>query len=317
MLSNGTVGQVLTSAGTTLPPIWTTPTNGTVTSVSVVSANGFTGSVANQTSTPAITLSTTLAQGSVPFIGASGILTEDNTNLFWDNTNKRLGVGIGTSPSAALHLKAGTATANTAPLKFSSGTNLSTAEAGTLEYDGIAFYSTPNASSRGVSPSVSFIALANDYTALNLNIAQKVFNNPANGGITLSGSTTYMFEGQYNIASTGGVSTTLSTLFGGTATISSIGYTCNTTKGISSINQTGDRTSYIETPASTIVTATSVDNNVNVIVRGIVRINSGGTFIPQFRFSSAPGVAPVVSRNSYFKIYPIGTNTVTSVGNWD
>jgi len=32
--------------------------------------------------------------GSIPFVGAaSGILTEDNSNLFWDNTNKYLGIG--------------------------------------------------------------------------------------------------------------------------------------------------------------------------------------------------------------------------------
>jgi hypothetical protein len=38
-------------------------------------------------------LTTNLTAGSVPFIGASGLLSQDNTNLFWDNTNKRLGVG--------------------------------------------------------------------------------------------------------------------------------------------------------------------------------------------------------------------------------
>ena len=38
-------------------------------------------------------ITTNLTQGSVPFIGASGLLSQDNTNLFWDNTNKRLGVG--------------------------------------------------------------------------------------------------------------------------------------------------------------------------------------------------------------------------------
>lgn len=46
-------------------------------------------------------------------------------------------VGIGTtSPTANLHLSAGTATAHTAPLKFTSGTNLSTVEDGAVEYDG-------------------------------------------------------------------------------------------------------------------------------------------------------------------------------------
>ena len=55
----GTAGQVLTSAGASVPT-WTTPTTGTVTSVSVVSANGFAGTVATATTTPAITLTTTI-----------------------------------------------------------------------------------------------------------------------------------------------------------------------------------------------------------------------------------------------------------------
>ena len=55
----GTSGQVLTSAGASVPT-WTTPTTGTVTSVSVVSANGFAGTVATATTTPAITLTTTI-----------------------------------------------------------------------------------------------------------------------------------------------------------------------------------------------------------------------------------------------------------------
>ena len=55
----GTAGQVLTSAGAGVPT-WTTPTTGTVTSVSVVSANGFAGTVATATTTPAITLTTSV-----------------------------------------------------------------------------------------------------------------------------------------------------------------------------------------------------------------------------------------------------------------
>ena len=55
----GTVGQVLTSAGAGTPT-WTAAASGTVTSVSVVSANGLAGTVATATTTPAITLSTTV-----------------------------------------------------------------------------------------------------------------------------------------------------------------------------------------------------------------------------------------------------------------
>ena len=58
--SVGSAGQVLTSQGSS-PPTWTSVGGtGTVTSVSVVSANGFAGTVANQTTTPAITLTTSI-----------------------------------------------------------------------------------------------------------------------------------------------------------------------------------------------------------------------------------------------------------------
>lgn len=52
-------------------------------------------------------------------------------------------VGIGVqAPSAALHLKAGTATASSAPLKLTSGTLLTTAEAGAMEFLTDKFYGT-------------------------------------------------------------------------------------------------------------------------------------------------------------------------------
>jgi hypothetical protein len=58
-------------------------------------------------------------------------------------------VGIGTStPTAVLHLKAGTLTANTAPLKFTSGTSLSTPEAGAVEYDGTNYFVTEGTGTR-------------------------------------------------------------------------------------------------------------------------------------------------------------------------
>lgn len=44
-----------------------------------------------------------LTAGSVPFASAAGTLTQDNANLFWDNTNKRLGIGTVT-PAALLEI---------------------------------------------------------------------------------------------------------------------------------------------------------------------------------------------------------------------
>ena len=45
--------------------------------------------------------------GSVPFINSSNQLAQDNSNFFWDSTNKRLGIGT-TTPSDKLDILAGT-----------------------------------------------------------------------------------------------------------------------------------------------------------------------------------------------------------------
>ncbi len=58
-----------------------------------------------------------------------------------------VGVGI-SAPTASLHLKAGTATAGTAPLKLTAGTNLTSAEAGAIEFDGTNLYFTNASNAR-------------------------------------------------------------------------------------------------------------------------------------------------------------------------
>jgi len=47
--------------------------------------------------------------GSILFAGASGVLAQDNANFFWDNTNKRLGIGT-TSPTVPLTIASTTGT---------------------------------------------------------------------------------------------------------------------------------------------------------------------------------------------------------------
>lgn len=45
----------------------------------------------------------TMTPGSVLFAGTSGLLSQDNTNLFWDDTNNRLGIGTN-APSQTLRV---------------------------------------------------------------------------------------------------------------------------------------------------------------------------------------------------------------------
>lgn len=204
------------------------------------------------------------------------------------------------------------------PIRFTSGTNTSTAAAGAVEYDGVVFYGTPTASSRGVLPAEQFIALVNDYVANDSSSAQKVFNSPTNGAITLDGTTTYMFEGVYYITrSLGSNSHTLSTLFALGGTLTSITYTADTTSTTG--NTLGAVSRIYGTAASGVVVtgaSTSTTENITVVLRGIVRTNTAGTFTPQIQYSAAPGGAPTILKNSYFRMIPLGNSTVASVGNW-
>lgn len=72
-----------------------------VTSLVFNDANGFDGTISLVGSTATLTITTALTQGSVGFIGASGALTQDNSNFFWDNTNKRLGINTN-APTTAI-----------------------------------------------------------------------------------------------------------------------------------------------------------------------------------------------------------------------
>lgn len=48
----------------------------------------------------------TLTAGSILFAGAGGVVSQSNADLFWDNTNKRLGIGI--TPAWPLHVDSST-----------------------------------------------------------------------------------------------------------------------------------------------------------------------------------------------------------------
>jgi hypothetical protein len=74
---------------------------GTQTANYAISGNG---SIGGTLSLPAFTT------GSVPFIGASGLVSQKNANFFWDNTNNRLGIGTA-APNNTLEV-AGTVAAS-------------------------------------------------------------------------------------------------------------------------------------------------------------------------------------------------------------
>jgi hypothetical protein len=209
-------------------------------------------------------------------------------------------------------------TVSVAPVVLTSGTNLTTAAAGAVEFDGKAFYATAAASSRQVLAAEQICVLSAAYTLSNVNTAQQALNCTTNGRVTLAALTTYEFEATFIITNTGTTSHTWSVLFGGGATFTNIGYvarahtsTGNTLTAVSEI--------YAVAATAVVVTAasTSATENVVITLRGTMRVNGAGTVIPQVQLSAATGTAASMLTNSFFRLWPIGVNTVAAVGNWD
>jgi len=178
----GTLGQVLTSGGAGAPT-WVTDGGGTVTTVSVVSANGLAGTVATATTTPAITLSTTvtgLLKGNGTAISAATSGTDyapatSGTSILYGNglggfNNVTIGTGVAfTAGTLSATGSGGTVTSVAALTLGTTGTDLSSTVANGTTTPVITLQvPTASASNRGALS-------AADWTT---------FNNKGSGSVT-------------------------------------------------------------------------------------------------------------------------------------
>lgn len=133
--------------------------------------------------------------GAMLFEGAGNVLQEDATNLFWDNTNNFLGLGINSSLGANLHIKGYGATSattsflvqNSTPITLFSITNDGNINAGISATQRLV-----------IGQSNTFPSGANN-TLLGFNI----------GGATLSGTDNVVVGGQAGAALTSGTNNTI------------------------------------------------------------------------------------------------------------
>ena len=102
-------------------------------------------------------------------------------------------VGIGqTTPTAVLHLKAGTSAAGTGPLKLTAGTNLTTPENGTIEFDGTKLTMTDNSVRKQIKVSNALTLPS----AITVGASPYTYQNTSNSDekILISGGTTSLVE---------------------------------------------------------------------------------------------------------------------------
>lgn len=160
----------------------------------------------------------------------------------------------------------------------------------------------------------------------NSNTAQNIFGV----GPVLSSSTIYEFESVFTLrrASSAYATHTISIGFGGgtgtlVTTNNILYYVIGTFSASASAVEAPDVNSVIETTNSSVITAASGTTTGNLVlklmIKGTVSVNAGGTFIPQFTLSAAPGVTTTYQTlaGSSFRIWAIGSSgSNTSIGTW-
>jgi len=135
-------------------------------------------------------------------------------------------------------------------------------------------------------------------------------------GVTLVASTQYEFEiVGYQSKSAGTTSHNISYRFGGTCTVN------NLFVNLFPATSTTEAGAYIITALDTSVFYTSVSTSATFfcpfVMKGTISVNTGGTFIPQYVLSAAPGGAYSTAIGTYMKIAPLAASGANvSIGSW-
>ena len=159
---------------------------------------------------------------------------------------------------------------------------------------------------------IIFTSTSADFTGTNVNTAQPVFNTTEDV-LTVTANVAYLVEAYYHIHTTGTSAHTLGLLFGGTATYTNIDGTYFSTNQATEVL---GALSAINFAAATVVQVSASLSSAShhaIIINGIIRVANAGTIIPQYQWSSAPGVAGVTLRGSFLRLTPIGVDTIKAL----
>ena len=229
-----------------------------------------------------------------------------------------------TFASTAAFLQMGAGTSAIAPLKFTSGTNLGTATAGSVEYNGTTALVTPLGAERGVAVTPQYYVNTATRTGPT---AATTFVNILPASPSLTASTRYAFEIYFAITKTSANACTGAIGFSITGTApAAMSYQIVSTTGATqpTVASASYMSNYITTGFGTAVVATaasaaSANTYHTVKITGTIDTGAGAitAFAPQFQYSTGAPTASTFQVGAYMFIYPLSaTGAVTSVGTW-
>ncbi len=169
----------------------------------------------------------------------------------------------------------------------------------------------------GVFADIQFVAPSSAFTLTNTTNVQNLFD-PAMDTMTLAANTAYFIDAFFYV-DTGTTSHIVSLAFdAGSAVFSSFMY-----ESCISVSNTG--AGFIGTTTSTKINlstavsalhAATTNTRHSIRITGVMRVTTGGTFIPQIKFSADPTGTLTTGVGSYVKVVKMGADTVQATTNW-
>jgi len=260
--------------------------------------------------------SSTYTAGSIPFSNGTS-LTQDNSNLFWDNTNKRLGIGTGaTTPSAPIDIHMSTNPAfqatSSAAYGSTSGANITVAaDTGAAvtsgaKLGGLNFNGATNASA-SILPGAYLEALSTEsWSATARGSSLNIYTTPN----TTTTKTLAVTVGQDQSFGVTSASTTSLTVGPNGTTNPVLQIDSSTASQANGLKITG-------TAAAAGVTVAAVSSNANEGINltskgaGAVAVQVGG--VSKYTASSSSNVFSVSATSAITNRFQVNANTDTAL----
>jgi len=290
---------------------------------------------------------TSATAGSVLFAGTSGVLSQDNSNLFWDDTNNRLGIGVAT-PLIGLDVSTGGRMAGviiTGNPSIPAGTGAALTE-GYYAAGGYAFFQGYNYSSNTYIP----VYVDGSFTALNPNSGGNVavgttsnlgYKFHVNGTTFLNGNVTFgtissgvsgmFWDNTYNrlgIGTSSPANIFVASKNQNSASVINVSNTTSGTFAVSLFNATSDSSSGTlsigkhssTTTANKIISSkdalmyNSVDGDIailNDVATGKIKLAAGGSSTAQMTLTNAGRILLGTTTESTYLLDVNGTARVS------